>query len=335
MNPQPQQPLTTKEDMSEQQNKRGRKANGPAEVIDAAPSAAASAEDSYALAVIGQQAREVAERYGDGEPYDRRRLVDEARFFLGSAAEAMLELGKRLVQIKENEPHGDFERIVTDQLGLALRSARRIMQASVKYLSPALASKRPALAVLGKTKLFDLALEDDDDLSELAEGGTLAGLNLDEMQSMSHRELRAALAEARKDKTAKDKVITEKNAKIDKLSEQLHRRASGEPAEREQAQLDLLRGDTLLAETALLRALVTVDTVMQDAATEAAELSARQALDFLVQRLVDACLSRGITVDLAERVSPIWHAPIAEIGAKGRAEMEAKAAARRGNGGAQ
>lgn len=46
----------------------------------------------------------------------------------------MLEAGKRLVILKENEPHGDFINILENDLGLEPRVARRMMQASVKFL---------------------------------------------------------------------------------------------------------------------------------------------------------------------------------------------------------
>ena len=57
----------------------------------------------------------------------------------------MLEAGKRLVILKENEPHGDFIDIVESQLSLSKRTAQVMMQASLKYLSPKLDQKRKRL----------------------------------------------------------------------------------------------------------------------------------------------------------------------------------------------
>ena len=310
--------------MSNDKSPRGRKATPAADVIDVEVNQAAIAADGQALVVFGQRSKEVAERFGDGSPYERKRVVDQARWFMGNAAEAMLEVGKCLVKIKENEPHGDFVHIVEDQLGIGQRSARMMMQAAVKFLlSPALAGKRQTFADFGKAKLFDLAAESTDDLVELAEGGTLAGFQLDELRSMSVRELRQALADARKDKSAKDKVIEAKSKKIDDLEEQLHRRASSEPAERETAQLELLRADCLAAELALLRALATIDQVMQEPATGAAELAARHSVDFIVRKFVDACQTRAIGINLADPCSPIWYQPIEEMVAQYRAGEKA------------
>lgn len=164
---------------------------------------------------------EIMQRFGDGLPYDRTRVVGEARFYMAQSAEAMLEAGKRLIVLKENEQHGDFEEIVREQLGLPERTAQRMMQASIKYLSPKLQSKAPALALLGKTKLFELLSEDDDELAELAEGGTVAGLTLDDVDRMTTRELRRALRESRENAAAAAKVTAGKDEKINKLDAEL------------------------------------------------------------------------------------------------------------------
>lgn len=277
----------------------------------------ALAEGSLALNEAHQRSTEIAERFGDGSPYERSRVVNEARFYMGQSAEAMLELGKRLIQIKENEPHGEFTEIVTERLGIAERSARLMMQAAAKYLSPALAAKRQPVAALGRSKLFDLMAEADDDIEQLADGGTLAGHTLDEMASMTRKELQAALAEAKKANAAKDKVIQSKSSKLDKLEEQLAGRQNATMDEAEGAQVEELRTATLNAEQALLMLLATVDETISAPATQAAETCARSSLDYLVQRMVDACLERAITVDLAERVSPMWAAPLEEAKERG------------------
>lgn len=174
------------------------------------------------MAVRQQQ---VMAQFGDGLPYERDRIVHEARFYMAQSAEAMLEAGKRLVILKENEPHGDFSLIVTEQLGLAERTARLVMQAAVKYCSPQLEPKRQALAVLGKTKLFELMTEDDEELAALAEGGTVAGMTLDEIDRMTSRELKAALRDAREDADAQRRLLSDKNDKIDDLNKKLQKQS--------------------------------------------------------------------------------------------------------------
>lgn len=174
-----------------------------------------------AQAAAAERSALVLRQFGDGLPYERARLVNEARFYMAQSAEAMLEAGKRLILMKEHEPHGEFTHIVEEQLGLNPRTARVMMQAAVKFLAPQLESKRQALAVLGKTKLLELVTESDEDLAALADGGTVAGLTLDEIDTMSSRELKAALREARDEGKAKDQLLADKNTKLDKMQADL------------------------------------------------------------------------------------------------------------------
>ncbi|WP_290607603.1 DUF3102 domain-containing protein [Arsenophonus sp. ENCA] len=169
--------------------------------------------------------QDVMARFGDGLPYERERIVHEARFYMAQSAEAMLEAGKRLIILKENEPHGSFLNIVTEQLGLVPKTAHRMMKAALKYLSPSLQSKMTTLSNLGKAKLYELMLEDDEDLAELAEGGTIVGLTLDDVDRMSVRELRAAIRQSRQklkesenDLNTSRQMVAEREEKIQKLT---------------------------------------------------------------------------------------------------------------------
>jgi hypothetical protein len=153
-------------------------------------------------------------------PYDREREIE---LFIGhakQAAEAMLHMGRHLIMIKENEPYGEFIDIVQQRLGLNIRTAQKMMQAAVKFMGLSPEASASLGTHLGKTKIFVLMNEADTDLEALAEGGTLAGLTLDEIQRMTRQELESALREARADITAKDTVIAGKAATITKMQTQ-------------------------------------------------------------------------------------------------------------------
>ncbi len=174
--------------------------------------------------------------------------MHEARFYMAQSAEAMLEAGKRLIILKENEPHGTFMKIVQEQLGLEYRIARKMAQAALKYLSPTLESKVNTFSGLGRSKLYELMLEDDDDLAELAEGGTIAGLTLDDVDRMSVRELKAAL---RKDEAAlkrSQQLVAEKEKQLQQLSQQLAGKTSSVAASDEQTPVDAQQWVTLTLE---------------------------------------------------------------------------------------
>ena len=137
------------------------------------------------LNAMTQHRMEIMQQFGDGLPYERDRIVHEARFYMAQSAESMLEAGKRLIILKENEPHGDFTNILENELGLAPQVARRMMQASMKFLGEGdEPTKRSTLSVLGKAKLYDLMVLDNEELDELADGGTVAGLTLDDVETL-------------------------------------------------------------------------------------------------------------------------------------------------------
>lgn len=174
--------------------------------------------DNAAATALAIHDTQIMESVGDGLPYDRLRVVGECRFYMTQAVDSMLEVGRRLILLKEREAHGDFTEIVENQLNIPARTARCIMQAAARYLGPALIEKRDSFAKLGKAKLFELMTESDEDLAALADGGTVADLSLDDIDTMSVREIRAALREERERSKAKDRLLATKNEALDKLA---------------------------------------------------------------------------------------------------------------------
>lgn len=200
---------------------RGRKPATPPSDPKATVDVEAINEVTVASDELTQRLTLIDAQYGDGKPYDSTRLIHETQFYLQQSAEAMLEAGKRLILLKEHEPHGEFLDALTS-IGLAPRAAQKMMQAAVKYSGP----KKAALASLGKTKLLELMAEDDEELEALAEGGTLAGLTLDEIDRMTKAELRESLRKEKEkreqDNDVHEKLLTQKDAKINELDKQLH-----------------------------------------------------------------------------------------------------------------
>lgn len=148
-------------------------------------------------------------------------LEDEIRFYQRRTVEAILETGKRLLVLKELTPHGEFSQRV-EMLGFSDRTARRFMQAAVKT------SKSANLAVLSTqvksaSAFLELVTHDDDVLENLAE--------MDDVEKMSASELRTALREAREEKGAVEKVLSDKNTAMDKLRAQVKRIATIPPDE--------------------------------------------------------------------------------------------------------
>lgn len=147
-------------------------------------------------------------------------LEDGIRFYQQRTAEACLELGKRLVLLKETSLHGEFQPRL-DLLGIDSRAAQRFMAAAAKF-SKAVTS--PLLKVANsQSKLLELLVLDDSEMAELAEGGTVRGMTTDKIASMGVRELRTNLRNAFADREANDKLLANKNSQIDKLSRHIEK----------------------------------------------------------------------------------------------------------------
>ncbi|MIE68137.1 DUF3102 domain-containing protein [Salmonella enterica subsp. diarizonae] len=268
---------------------------------------------SVSLNAMTEHRIEIMQRFGDGLPYERDRIVHETRFYMAQSAEAMLEAGKRLVILKENEPHGDFIDIVESQLSLSKRTAQVMMQASVKYLSPKLEPKAQALALLGKTKLFELMTEDDEDLVELADGGTIAGMSLDDIDRMTSRELKAALREARETNAAQQRVLADKNEKIDSLSTKLEKKSRIQPPKPDEDVKKLRAEVTALAVEAESAIAVRLSSAFETLCAYCAENTIDTPKDFmagLVCELESAARNLRATFDLPDEptgnVAPAW-----------------------------
>ncbi|MDF1622501.1 MAG: DUF3102 domain-containing protein [Pseudohongiella nitratireducens] len=164
---------------------------------------------------------EIDKNFGNNLPYDKTRVEGECQFFLRESATAMLEAGSRLILLKEHEGHGEFQSSL-DRIGIAPRAAQKMMQAAVKF------SNKPAIAALGRGKMFELMVEDDDQLEALQDGGTVAGLKLDDIEKMSVREVKAALRQERErrkqESEANERLLESKDQKLNDLERKLDER---------------------------------------------------------------------------------------------------------------
>lgn len=149
-------------------------------------------------------------------------IEDEIRLYQRRTAEASLELGKRLLILKELSVQGEFIQRC-ELLGFNKRTAQRFMQAAFKF------SKSDNLSLLAKkigsqTKLLELVTMDDDEIEQLSNGETIRGLSLDAIETMTATELKAKLREVEANYEAQGKVLEDKSSLNDKLLTQINAR---------------------------------------------------------------------------------------------------------------
>lgn len=169
--------------------------------------------------VARQQLSQVSAQYGDNLPYSYDRVLNECAFFMEQSAKAAIELGNRLILLKEMEGHGKFRKALED-LGLSVGTAHNVMKTAMK-MANVQTSEHLLGAARSRSKVFELMILDNDDLHALDEGQTVAGITLDDVDRMSVRELRAALRANREDLKAKDAVLSNKNKKLDEMEGKL------------------------------------------------------------------------------------------------------------------
>lgn len=179
------------------------------------PAAAAAANQ---LAVIQHQQEAAAQALATEIGYEGAltigALEDEIRFYQRRTVESLLELGKRLLVLKELTAHGEFEQRV-GMLGFSYRSAARFMQAAAKT------AKSANLALLSTqvksaSAFLELVTHDEDVLEDLKD--------IDDIDRMSASELRTTVRSLRGDIEAKDAVLDKQQKKLTTLQVQLKKK---------------------------------------------------------------------------------------------------------------
>lgn len=127
--------------------------------------------------------------------------------------ESMIEIGRGLIVLREACEHGEFMARL-EVLGFEPRAAQRYMQVVRKFAN-ASTSTHLLKAAGAQTKLLEMLVLDDEQIEELELTGQTGELKLDDIATMSVKELRAALREARADNQADKELLAEKNQLLD------------------------------------------------------------------------------------------------------------------------
>ncbi|SFU85718.1 hypothetical protein SAMN04489707_102747 [Paenacidovorax caeni] len=201
------------------------------------------------------------------------------------SVEACLEVGRGLRVLKEACEHGSFIARL-DVLGIEERVARRFMQSAIKFTKRATS---PVLTAAGsQSKLFEMLVLDDEQIEELELTGQTGELSLDDVATMSVKELRAALRETRAEHDATKAVMSKKQARIDQL-ERAQERIAKLPPDEELARLQQEATTHLLAAQGAIRgqlraALVALQNHQEDNGTFMAGMVGQLMADLTLLR---------------------------------------------------
>ena len=242
-------------------------------------------------------------------------LEDGIRLYQRRTIEDLFELGKRLLLLKEQTQHGEFISRV-ELLGFDKSLARKLMVATLKFSK---VETSPLLkTVKSQSKLLELIVLDDNDIEIIEDGGSIGDVSLDTIETMSVRELKKALRDAKADIEAKDQVIKAKDQEKNKILEentrlkspaQIKERAESEQQQFEQAAIAKLNA----AKDAFLPAFTkftndiggVIDTADAKDLPQLYE-NIDELLIYACQRIAGYVQSLGTQVNFEEIVKPSW-----------------------------
>lgn len=169
------------------------------------------------VAVLHENTTALAKSLGYEGSLAPDSLEEGIRESLARVNYEVFTIGARLLLLKEQCAHGEFMS-ACQRLDIDRYAANKLMLVSHKFSNCRTSCN---LAAIGKSKLFELAILDDDEIQAFAEGQSVRGITYDEIDRMSVRALREKLREQDEQIKAKDRVAADNQGRIQKLQEQL------------------------------------------------------------------------------------------------------------------
>ena len=150
-------------------------------------------------------------------PVERHLLIEQAKFYLAQGAISFIELGRRLVALKEGAEHGDWANIL-DELNISSTMALNAMRVAQKF------ANLDSMLHLTPSKLVALLDVPLKELEQAEKSGTVLGMSVDAIDAMSVRQLREKLrverhknAKGEEQLRQRDQQLREKDARIKEL----------------------------------------------------------------------------------------------------------------------
>ena len=149
-------------------------------------------------------------------------VEDEIRMYYRRSGEAAFEMGKRLLILRELTPHGEFQKRV-DLMSINYDFANRVMKIARKFSK--VIAPRLLKAADSQTKLLELLVLDDSEIESLEAGETVRNLHVSKIETMSYREMKAALLAKDQELSDKERLIIAKDTKLNEQAAQLNRKS--------------------------------------------------------------------------------------------------------------
>jgi len=145
-------------------------------------------------------------------PDDPKALWMFAEHSLTQSAISMIDAGRAFIKLKEMLQHGEFLKGL-DERGISRMGASRICNTAVTF-----ADRSEKFLKLGRTKLYACLEFSNDELDALEAGESVLDHDLDALDKMTTRELKALVQRRDSDLEIKDQLLESKNKQIDSIA---------------------------------------------------------------------------------------------------------------------
>lgn len=183
-----------------------------ADRINGATRASLDAGDRQRMAAIKRDIE--LQRIAGDLPDDERALWLFAEHSLTQSAISMIDAGRAFIKLKEMLPHGEYQTRLSER-GISARSARQIAANARRF-----ADRSEKFLNLSRSKLYACLEFSDDELDALEDGQSVLDVDLEAIDRMTVRELKAAIKQRDKALDVKDELLESKNAQIDATAEE-------------------------------------------------------------------------------------------------------------------
>lgn len=149
--------------------------------------------------------------------FNIEKTTAEILILKDQTAQNIIEIGRRLIEVKENLPHGEFINWLENKVDFSRYTANRFMKIATEF------SNVSAVQHLGSRKLFALAGLDEEDRQEVMQENDVEDMTTRELEQVvkEKKEIKKQLEEEQEYSEELQQAIKEKESQIRTLQNQI------------------------------------------------------------------------------------------------------------------
>lgn len=151
--------------------------------------------------------------------FNIEKTTAEILILKDQTAQNIIEIGKRLIEVKENLQHGEFSEWLKERIDISHRTANNFMKVATTF------SNSQSLANLGSTKLFLLAGLDEEDRQEVMKENKVEDMTTRELEQVikEKKEIKKQLEAEQEYSEELQQAIKDKEIQIKNLQNELEK----------------------------------------------------------------------------------------------------------------